>query len=261
MAPLQGSTTARKYGPFLALPMAFMVGCVTEESTDTTGAGGAAPALQLTCTSDHFELKIGAQSAAAGNAFLVVELNLQNMAVASPLSLAQPLFYAEMVDHLTYSASFVSALLPNYCQATQFVSIGGTGSCALAFETPESAVPQTLRYDDLLGHVADAPMPLPPQPTPCEIREQWSGTACSDCLNGAACSSERQAWMASSQYSWSPCYEARTDAHQACPGLGSTELGCCFEQALPGVSPDPSCVPLLEAWLSCLNASCNAACK
>ncbi len=194
-------------------------------SGGTGGTGGTEPVPSFSLTVDSSQTRdtIATFQASGGNTYVVLGLTLSNQSVPANLPMDLIYFSLRTANSLVLNASPVSAALDQPCRADLSVAQGGTASCSLAFETPNTETPSELLYDDYAGHATSAPVPAPVL-TPCVAAEMmspgWETPSCQDCLNAATqCSDAQHAYIDAILTPGGFCY-SDAECYIPCAGTG-----------------------------------------
>lgn len=114
----------------------------------------------------------GAPNAPSGKKYLVLGVMVTNNSAVESISIAYPLFSAEVDSGIEVMGSQVSLMLQNYCAVDQKVSPGKSYTCQVAFELAWSAVPLNLWFRPSADQNVSAPIPA----STCK----WCGNVCVD---------------------------------------------------------------------------------
>lgn len=161
--------------PALSLPPSLLatVGCAG--GSDNGGNGGGAGSggsgtgsvfegASLTVNAAALRSSLNGTSPQQGRSFLRLDITLANQSVAQPLRADLTLFSVSTAGNLSVLASPSTALLDNECTADLAVAEGGSISCGLAFEVPDTDQATELVYDDpVSGARLVAAIPAPEQ--------------------------------------------------------------------------------------------------
>lgn len=142
-------------------------------SDETGDAGAVVEGASVVVHATRWTNTVAMIPVAGGRHYLVVGVELSNpIAGSMPLPASFAFFSVGTEDGLSIAASVVSATTSAPCSVDVGVNPGGSFSCEVVFEIPESDAPATLRYDPLDGRWAEADL----EAESCT----WCGDSCID---------------------------------------------------------------------------------
>jgi hypothetical protein len=207
-----------------------LLACSSQASSPSPDAGGSSTGgVEVMVDQASSPPTVAMQQPQQGTTFVAISLTLRNTSSTAPIPSVPTLFSLETDHHLVLTVAPELYALPMACTGSASLAEGGSLSCGVLFDVAASETPMTLRYDDMQGHRATAPVPpVPPPPDVCVVvagYKNLTSSTCTSCYQ-LSCNTELQAVV------------------QACAGMTCSQCA--------GMSPTDGC--------ACAHACDSAAC-
>jgi len=224
-------------------------------NSSSGGQGSAGVSLQVDSVSSPASL--GGLAPSSGTFYLVVDMTLRNTGASMALPVSSIFFSLQTTQSLVITSSPAQA--SNACSSSVSVASGGQNECQIVFEVPAGQTAATLKYDDMRGDTASAPVPV--IATPSAACETWIGWA----LNSSSNSACRSCLLSSESGDAGPC-AAAVDAYGAsctADGGGLAQCASTLDQVCSCelTADSASCHGLFDTMMGCIVSSCMSSCQ